>query len=106
MITFAVRGLLGRKLRTVLTAVAIVLGVAMVSGTYVLTDSISNAFDAIFTETYRGHRRGDHRQVGVRRQRTTSGTAPPSFDESLLAKVQAAARREATRSAASPARRS
>ena len=44
MTRFALRGLLGRKLRTVLTALAIVLGVAMVSGTYVLTDSIKNAY--------------------------------------------------------------
>ena len=54
MIRFALKGLLGRKLRTALTAIAIVLGVAMVSGTYVLTDSIDKAFNAIFTEVYRG----------------------------------------------------
>jgi putative ABC transport system permease protein len=42
----------GRKLRTVLTAVAIVLGVAMMSGAYVLTDTIDKAFDAIFVESY------------------------------------------------------
>ena len=53
MIKFALKGLLGRKLRTALTAVAIVLGVAMVSGTYVLTDSIDQAFDAIFNEPVR-----------------------------------------------------
>ena len=40
MIRVALAGLLGRKLRTALTALAIVLGVAMVSGTFVLTDSI------------------------------------------------------------------
>ena len=50
MTRFALKGLLGRKLRTALTALAIVLGVAMVSGTYVLTDSIDSAFDAIFTD--------------------------------------------------------
>ena len=54
MTTFALRGLLGRKLRTVLTAIAIVLGVATVSGTYVLTDSINNAFHSIFYETRAG----------------------------------------------------
>ncbi len=54
MITVALRGLAGRKLRAVLTALAIVLGVAMISGTYVLTDTISKAFDTIFTESYRG----------------------------------------------------
>ena len=41
VIRVALRGLLGRKLRAALTAIAIVLGVAMVSGTYVLTDSIT-----------------------------------------------------------------
>jgi putative ABC transport system permease protein len=54
MTKFALKGLLGRKLRTVLTAVAIVLGVAMVSGTFVLTDSIDKAFDSIFTESRKG----------------------------------------------------
>ena len=50
MTRVALAGLLGRKLRTALTAVAIVLGVAMVSGTFVLTDSINQAFNTIFTE--------------------------------------------------------
>ena len=45
---FAIKGLLSRKLRTALTAVAIVLGVAMISGTYVLTDSIDHAIARIF----------------------------------------------------------
>ena len=53
MTRVALRGLLGRKLRTALTALAIVLGVAMVSGAFVLTDTISKAFDDIFTSSYR-----------------------------------------------------
>ena len=52
MIRVALRGLAGRKLRAFLTALAIVLGVAMVSGTFVLTDMIDSAFDDIFTESY------------------------------------------------------
>jgi putative ABC transport system permease protein len=48
----ALRGLLGRKLRAVLTAIAIVLGVAMVSGTFVLTDTIDRAFTNIFSSSY------------------------------------------------------
>jgi putative ABC transport system permease protein len=48
----ALRGLLGRKLRSILTAIAIVLGVAMVSGTLVLTDTIEKAFDTIFSSSY------------------------------------------------------
>ena len=52
MIAVTLKGLAGRKLRAALTALAIVLGVAMVSGTYVLTDTISKGFDSIFAETY------------------------------------------------------
>ena len=52
MTRVALRGLAGRKLRAALTAIAVVLGVAMVSGTFVLTDTIDKAFNAIFTESY------------------------------------------------------
>lgn len=45
------RGLLGRKLRTVLTMIAIVLGVSMVAGTFVLTDTVNQSFDKIFSTT-------------------------------------------------------
>ena len=69
MTKFALRGLLGRKLRTALTAIAIVLGVAMISGTYVLTDSIDQAFDTIFTDIRAGLERGHHRQVARRHRR-------------------------------------
>jgi putative ABC transport system permease protein len=51
---FALKGLAGRKLRSILTALAIVLGVAMMSGAYVLTDTIDKAFDTIFVESYAG----------------------------------------------------
>ena len=52
MTSVALKGLAGRKLRAFLTAFAIVLGVAMVSGTYVLTDTIKSAFDQIFAGSY------------------------------------------------------
>ena len=54
MIKFALKSLAGRKLRSVLTALAIVLGVAMMSGAYVLTDTIDKAFDSIFVDSYAG----------------------------------------------------
>ena len=81
MIRFALKGLLGRKLRTALTALAIVLGVAMISGTYVLTDSIDSAFDTIFTEVRQGLETRRHRQGGVRplrRQRRDRAGVPES----------------------------
>jgi len=84
---FALRGLLGRKLRTVLTAIAIVLGVATVSGTYVLTDSINNAFHSIFFETRAG---SDAVITGKSPFDISgdSGTTAPPFNESLLQKVR------------------
>ena len=54
VIKVALRGMAGRKLRATLTAIAIVLGVAMMSGAYVLTDTIDKAFDTIFVESYAG----------------------------------------------------
>jgi putative ABC transport system permease protein len=48
-----IQGLLGRKVRTALTALAVVLGVAMVSGTYVLTDTIKQAFDGLYDDSYK-----------------------------------------------------
>jgi putative ABC transport system permease protein len=48
----ALKGLLQRKLRGILTALAVMLGVAMVSGTFMLTDSIEKAFTSIFNSGY------------------------------------------------------
>ena len=49
----ALRGLLARKTRLVLTALAIALGVTLISGTFVFTDTINTSFDRIFSEAYK-----------------------------------------------------
>jgi putative ABC transport system permease protein len=54
MFALAIRGLTVRKLRGVLTALAVFLGVAMVAGTLMLTDSVTSAFDNIFAEANAG----------------------------------------------------
>jgi putative ABC transport system permease protein len=87
VVAFALKGLLSRKLRTALTAFAIVLGVAMVSGTYVLTDSIDKAFDSIFTDV----RAGSTAVISGKSAfdlSEGSGASDPAFDESLLAEVR------------------
>jgi putative ABC transport system permease protein len=48
------KGLLAHKLRLFLTAIAVVLGVAFVAGTFVLTDTINKTFDTLFTEISAG----------------------------------------------------
>ena len=53
MIAVALKGLLARRVRAILTAFAIVLGVAMVSGTFVLTDTIQRAFHGVFSSSYK-----------------------------------------------------
>ena len=54
MIRIALRGLLSRKLRTALTALAIVLGISMVAGTYILTDTINNSFNSLMASAREG----------------------------------------------------
>ncbi len=48
----ALKGMLGRKLRTILTMLAIVIGVSMISGTFILTDTIDRAFTTVFDSSY------------------------------------------------------
>jgi putative ABC transport system permease protein len=55
MLTLVARGFLQRKLRVLLTGVAIGLGVALMAGTYVLTDTINHSFAAIFQTASKGH---------------------------------------------------
>ena len=84
---FAIKGLLSRKLRTALTAVAIVLGVAMISGTYVLTDSIDQAFDRVFGEI----REASNAVITGRSAfdlSDGSGVTEPTFDDGLLEEVR------------------
>jgi putative ABC transport system permease protein len=54
MFRLAIKGALARKLRLALTAVSIVLGVAFVSGTYVLTDTLNATFNRIFGNAEHG----------------------------------------------------
>jgi putative ABC transport system permease protein len=87
VIRFALQGLLSRKLRTALTAIGVILGVSLISGTYVLTDSVTSAFDSIFTGTYKntdaaitGKSAFDLSDDGT--------TTAPAFSQDLLQKVR------------------
>ena len=86
MLRIAWRSLTAHKLRTVLTTLAILLGVAMISGTYVLTDQIDKGFQQIFTDAYKGV------DVTVTRKPAFTGSqmsgAVTGLPESVVAQVK------------------
>jgi putative ABC transport system permease protein len=85
MIAVALKGLVGRKLRATLTAFAIVLGVAMVSGSFILTDTIGKSFDRIFEDSF------ENADVVVSSKEATSSVGAaeaPAFPESVLAEIE------------------
>ena len=81
----ALRNLGARKLRTFLTSLAVILGIMMVAGTYVLTDTIDQSFDKIFTES----NQGIDAVVTSREEVETDDNSEPSFSDSVLDKVRA-----------------
>ena len=83
MIRVALKDILGRKLRLILTSLAIVMGVAMVSGTFVLTDTINAGFSAIYSTAYSGSD-----AVVTGKEAFGGSQNAPSFPESTLAKVR------------------
>src|SRR5690242_8568768 len=87
MLGVALKGLAGRKVRALLTAIAIILGVAMISGTYVLTDTINSGFNTIFARSYQN---ADVVITGKAAFSNANGSSvePPTMPESLLTKIQ------------------
>jgi putative ABC transport system permease protein len=55
MLALVLRGFVQRKLRVLLTGIAIALGVALMAGTYVLTDTINHSFAGIFSSANKGN---------------------------------------------------
>ena len=88
MTKVALRGLLTRKLRAVLTGIAIVLGVAMISGTYILTDTVERAFTNLLVDSYAGT---DAVVTGKGLDISIDGERPPTppIEASLLEDVRA-----------------
>ncbi len=54
MTGLALKSVWARKVRALSTVIAVVIGVAFVAGSYVLTDTIFAAFDEIFSESLKG----------------------------------------------------
>ncbi len=88
MISVALKGLLGRKLRALLTAISIILGVAMISGTFVLTDTIKAAFGTVFNQVYKNTDAVITGKSAIGTSANGNTITPPSLPESLLQKVR------------------
>src|SRR5919204_2874678 len=86
MTPITIRGLWTRKLRAGLTALAVLLGVMMISGTYVFTDTINHSFDRIFETANKGV---DIKVVPHKTIDAEHAQVPP-FSESQLKKVRSA----------------
>ncbi len=54
MLRATLKSLLSRKLRLVLSGLAVVLGVMFVSWAFVLTDTMGRSFDSLFSSVYQG----------------------------------------------------
>ena len=80
-----IKGLLAHKLRLALTALAIVLGVAFISGTFVLTDTLNNTFTVLFGSIYQ---KIDFQVRGVAQLGSGANATRNELPESLLATVR------------------
>ena len=76
-------------MRASLTALAIVLGVAMISGTYVLTDTINNGFNTIFGQSYKNADVIISGKAAFQNRNGGNAIQNPTFPDSVLAKVKA-----------------
>ena len=84
MTGLALRGLAQRKLRSALTAIAVLLGVAMISGTYVLTDQIRNGFEDLEASVYRNI----DVEIAPKESFTSQFSVARPLDEGLVERVE------------------
>jgi putative ABC transport system permease protein len=82
MLAVTIRGLAARKLRTFLTALAVVLGVAMIAGTFIFTDTINKSFDNVFSTALKGV------DVSITPKEVFSNTDAGELPAAVLAKVR------------------
>src|SRR5580704_11269844 len=81
-----IKGLLAHKLRLALTALAIVLGVTFISGTFVLTDTLHNTFSVLFGNVYQ---KNDFQVRGVGQFGSGLNVVRDPVPESLQSTIQA-----------------
>ncbi|HET8952103.1 MAG TPA: FtsX-like permease family protein [Solirubrobacteraceae bacterium] len=88
MRTVALKGLLARPVRTILTTLAIVLGVAMVSGALTLTDTMRGGADGLTKAAYDGTDAVVAGKTAFAVDSNDYTTKRPTVDASLLERVR------------------
>ncbi len=84
----ALKGLAARPVRTLLTTLAIVLGVAMVSGSFTLTDTMRNGADSLSTAAYDGTDAVVTAKTAFAVDSEDWAVRRPTVDEGVLARVR------------------
>ncbi len=85
MLSLTFKNLWARKWRSFMTALAVVFGIALVSGTYVLTDTTNEAFNDIFV----GANENTDVAITAKEQVAQEDGSNPAFDSAILGKVEA-----------------
>ncbi|MGI8411804.1 MAG: ABC transporter permease [Solirubrobacteraceae bacterium] len=85
MLAFSLRNLLARRRRAALTALAVLVGVAMISGTFIFIDTIDAAFSQLFTASTKGA----DVIVSSRQNLASPLSAPASLHAGLLDRIRA-----------------
>jgi putative ABC transport system permease protein len=85
MTSLTLKGLFARKARALLTGLAVLLGVAMIAGTYVFTDTINSSFDKVFETANEGV---DVVVSGRSEFDTDTGPVRQEVPDSLIARIQ------------------
>jgi putative ABC transport system permease protein len=89
MIRIALKSLAARRLRTALTALAVVLGVAMVSAAFTITDTMRGAADSLSSAAYDGTDAVVQARTAFEVDANDWTAERPTVDASLLQKVRA-----------------
>jgi putative ABC transport system permease protein len=84
MLRVALKGLVARKLRLLMTALSVALGVAFVAGTFIFSDTLNSNFDSVFSEA----NQGVDVEVSPHPAFTSDFSSPKPLPPSVLARVR------------------
>ena len=84
MLKVALKGIAARRSRVLSIVLAVFLGVGLMSGAYVFTDTINRSFEKIFTEAVKG----TDVEISPRETVEQDDREPPPFEASVLERVR------------------